>query len=328
MALDPILAAFVPTAPLPADIGSPTWRVQDNANADAVVTQVAEPGPEVADKRIVHIPVAGGTIALVIYRPSLDETLPAHLYFHGGGWLTGTALGVYADIIGRERAVGAHCVTVTVDYRKAPEHGYPTPLDDCQAALRWVIDHADELGVDPSLITVGGASSGANLAAALCLKNRDEDGPAITFQLLEMPALDLTLSLPSHADPELGTNFALHRPDLERMITYYLGAEGDPRDPYASPLHAESHAGLPPAYLMPAECDMIRDDAAAYAERLNGAGVPARSSLQIGHIHPSACFTKILPAARAWRDEAVETLRAVNTGRLEDVFSNAHQTRP
>lgn len=321
MPLDPILTAFVPTPPLPAEIDFPAWRAQSEADGAALVELVAEPGPDVAEKRIVHIPVEGGTIALAIYRPSLDETLPAHLYFHGGGWVAGTGLSVYTDIIGRERAVGAHCVAITVDYRKAPEHQHPIPLNDCQAALLWVMEHADEIGVDASRITVGGGSAGANLAAALCLKNRDEDGPTILFQLLEVPAVDLTMSLPSHSDAELGSNYALHRADVERLVTFYLGEGGDPRDPYASPLLAETHAGLPPAHIMPSEFDLLRDDAEAYAEKLRDAGVSATSSLQLGHIHPSSAFTKIMPAARAWRDEAIATLRAVHSGHLDDARS-------
>lgn len=321
MPLDPLLTAFVPTPQLPADIDFPAFRAQNDAETDALVAQVAELGPDVAEKRILRIPVEGGTIALAIYRPSLDEVLPAHLYFHGGGWIAGTGLNAFSDIIGRERAVGARCVAITVDYRKAPEHPHPIPLNDCQAALNWVVDNAAEIGVDPTLITVGGGSAGANLTAALCLKNRDEGGPAIALQLLEAPALDLTLSLPSHSDPDLGANFALHRSDVERLGPWYLGEDGDPLDPYASPLLAVSHADLPPAYLMPAEFDLLRDDGAAYAAKLNAAGVRATCSLQRGHIHPSSGFTKIMLSARAWRDEAVATLRAVHTGNLEEALA-------
>ncbi|SMQ71294.1 acetyl esterase [Plantibacter sp. VKM Ac-1784] len=323
MPLEPILAAFVPAPTLPDDLDVPVLRVREESNADTMVEQVAERGPDVAQKRIVYVPVAGGTIALAIYRPALDETLPVHIYFHGGGWVAGSGLSPFTDIVARERCVGAHCVTVAVDYRKAPEHPHPIPLDDCQGALQWVVDHAAEIGVDPSIITVGGASAGANLAAALCLKNRDESGPAITFQLLEVPALDLTLSLPSHADTELGSMYALHRSDVERLLPLYLGENGDPRHPHVSPLFAGNHAGLPPAYLMPAEYDLLRDDATAYAEKLNEAGVPAILSLQRGHIHISGGLTKILPAARAWRDEALAVLRAVHSGHLRDLVSGS-----
>lgn len=319
MALDPILTAFVPAPLLPDDIDFPALRAEGDAAADALAPQLAESGPEVEDKRIVQIPVDGGTIALAIYRPASDEQLPAHLYFHGGGWVAGTGLGALTDIVARERAVGARCVAIAVDYRKAPEHQHPVPLNDCQAALLWVVEHADEIGVDPSRITVGGGSAGANLAAALCLKNRDEGGPAIAFQLLEVPALDLSLGLPSHSDPDLGTNYALHRADVERLVAYYLGEDGDRLDPYASPLRAESHAGLPPAHLMASEFDLLRDDAAAYAEKLNEAGVPATFSVQPGHIHPSSAFTKLLPSARVWRDEAIATLRAAHLGSVDGV---------
>ena len=328
MPIDPILVPFVPTPLLPAEIDFPAWRAHSEAEADGLVGMVAEPGPDVAEKRILHIPVEGGTIALAIYRPTLDEVLPAHLYFHGGGWVAGSGLSVFTDIIGRERAVGAHCVAITVDYRKAPEHQHPIPLNDCQAALLWVVEHAEEIGVDPSRITVGGGSAGANLAAALCLKNRDEQGPPILFQLLEVPAVDLTMSLPSHSDPDLGSNYALHRADVERLVTYYLGEDGDPNDPYASPLHAASHAGLPPAYIMPSEFDLLRDDAGAYAEKLRDAGVPATSSMQYGHVHPSSGFTKMVPAARAWRDEAIATLRAVHSGHLDDARSADEAAQP
>lgn len=315
MPLDPALTAMVPFPTLPTEIDFVAFRQQDAATVAALLAQVAEPGPEVAEKQLVTIPVDNGMIDIAIYRPTLDEgLLPAHLYFHGGGWVAGTGVSPATDIIGRERAVGGHCVAITVDYRKAPEHQHPIPLNDCQAALHWVIDHAEEIGVDTSLITVGGGSAGGNLAAALCLKNRDENGPAIALQLLEVPALDLTASLPSHTDPDLGTKYALATVDVERLTVYYLGEEGDPRDPYASPLLAESHAGLPPAYIMSSEFDILRDDGAAYAEKLEAAGVPAVYSLQLGHIHPSSGFTKIMPSARAWRGEALTVLRVINEG--------------
>ena len=327
MPVDPILSALLPTPPLPADIDFAAFRAQDDATVAALAAQVAEPGPDVADKRIVPIPVDGGTIDIAIYRPTLAGKLPVHLYFHGGGWVAGSGLSVFSDIIGRERAVGAQCVAITVDYRKAPEHPYPTALQDCQAALDWVLDHAEEIGVDVSTITVGGGSAGANLAAALCLKVRDEGGPVIALQLLEVPAVDLTRSLPSHSDPDLGAKYALHRADVDLLVDVYLGENGDPRDPYASPLHAASHEGLAPAYVMSSEFDLLRDDGAAYVEKLRAAGVPAVYSLQQGHVHPSSGFTKILPAARAWREEALSVLRAVHSGTPDLVFAAAGQTR-
>jgi acetyl esterase len=317
MPVDPILAPFLPGPPMPENIDFPTWRAEEEAGSQALIDLVAEPGPEVAGRQVVDIPVTGGSIELAIYRPEPSTTLPVHLYFHGGGWVAGSALSPATEIVARERAVGARCVVVAVNYRKAPEHQAPIPLLDCQAALNWVVEHATELGVDPTVITVGGGSAGANLAAALMLKVRDEHGPQVALQLLEVPAVDLTMSLPSHSDPELGSKYMLHRPDVERLVPLYLGQGGNPRDPYASPLLAPDLSGLPPAYIMSSEFDLLRDDGRAYADRLRDAGVPVAFSLQRGHIHPSSAFTKILPSARAWREEAMAVLRAAHTGTLE-----------
>ncbi|MFF7314669.1 alpha/beta hydrolase fold domain-containing protein [Streptomyces sp. NPDC008137] len=316
MPIDPALVSFLPFPSLPEDIDFPAWRALEEANGEALVSQIAEPGPDVAEHRIETIPVDGGTIELAIFRPVSDGVLPLHMYVHGGGWVAGSGLSLSTAIIGRERAVGAQCVVITVNYRKAPEHQFPIPLQDCQAALEWAIQHAEQLGIDTNTITLGGGSAGANLAAALTLKLRDEHGPAIALQLLEVPALDLTGSLPSHSDPELGTKYALHRQDVDRLIPLYLGEDGDPTHPYASPLLADTLAGLPPAYIMSAEFDLLRDDGQAYADKLNEAAVPAQFALQHGHIHPSPAFTKVLPAARAWREEALKVLRAAHAGTL------------
>ncbi|MGQ4383758.1 alpha/beta hydrolase [Streptomyces sp. SAS_270] len=316
MPVDPVLLPFLPVAPMPDDIDFPAFRAQDAAGGDALINQVAEPGPDVAERRVETIPVGGGTIELGIFRPVADETLPLHMYVHGGGWVGGSGLSLSTEIIARERAVGAHCVVITVNYRKAPEHPFPVPLQDCQAALEWAIEHAEQLGIDTNMITLGGGSAGANLVAALCLKLRDENGPAIALQLLEVPPVDLTMSLPSYSDPDLGTKYALHRQDVERVARYYLGEDGDPTHPYASPLLADNLAGLPPAYIMPAEFDLLRDNGPAYADALNKAGVPAQSSLQLGHVHPSSTFTKIMAGARAWREEVLDVLRATHAGTL------------
>ncbi|MDX2939551.1 alpha/beta hydrolase [Streptomyces ipomoeae] len=316
MPVDPVLLPFLPIAPLPEDIDFPAFRAEEAAGDSALVNQVAEPGPDVAEHRVETIPVEGGTIEVAVFRPVADETLPLHMYVHGGGWVAGSGLSASTEIFARERAVGAHCVVIAVNYRKAPEHPFPIPLQDCQAALEWAIQHADELGIDTNMITLGGGSAGANLVAGLCLKLRDEQGPAIALQLLEVPPVDLTMSLPSYSDPDLGSKYALHRESVERVVRYYLGEDGDPTHPYASPLLADNHAGLPPAYLMPAEFDLLRDDGQAYADKLNKAGVPALSSLQRGHVHPSSAFTKIMPGARAWREEVLEVLRATHAGTL------------
>ena len=157
MPLDPFLEPLLATLPsMPEDIDFPTWRQESDVMADVLVDQLAEPGPPVKHRREVTIPVEGGALDLVIHPPEGDGPLPAHIYIHGGGWVGGTAKQRFIDIVGQERAVGANCVVIAVDYRKAPEYKYPAGLNDCYAALLWVVENADELDIRPVVITVGG----------------------------------------------------------------------------------------------------------------------------------------------------------------------------
>ena len=312
MPVDPFLEPLLATLPpFPNHIDDwAAYREQGRAEADAMIDRLTEPGPEVRESRTVRLPVRGGSIDLRIHWPYGDGPHPVHLLLHGGGWVAGSAHDAYVDIVGRERCIGASCVVVAVDYRKAPEHRFPTGLEDAHAALRWVVEQADELGVRRDLITVGGASAGANLAAALALKVRDEGGPQLALQLLEAPALDLTLSQPSHE--RLGTGYGLTSRDIRRLVSLYVTEPEQAREPYASPLLADELSGLPPAHIMSAEYDPLVDDGEHYARRLAQAGVPVTFSLQAGQIHTSAALTKVLPAARAWRDEAIDVLRATH----------------
>lgn len=302
--LEPLLAAF---APMPERIHDwDAFRAKGREDSDAMTGQLTEPGPEVQEVRTVRLPVPGGSIDLRVYRPAGDGPLPVHLFLHGGGWILGSVHDRYIDITSRERAVGASCVVVAVDYRKSPEHRFPTALEDAQAALEWVVANADELGVRPDLVTIGGQSAGANLAAGLTLKLRDEQGPRLALQLLEVPGLDLTLSLPSHET--YGSGYGLHLADVRRLAPLYLSDPDQATHPYASPLLAPNLSDLPPAHVMSAEFDMLRDDGERYVDRLRAAGVPATYSLQRGHVHFSAALTKPMAAARAWRDEVVSVL--------------------
>lgn len=311
MPLDPLLVPILERLPAPTfperDEDWPAHRRASREGADALVGQVMEPGPDVASVRDMRLPVDGGEIGLVVYTPEGEGPHPVHVYLHGGGWVEGSAYHKAVDIICRERTVLAGCVVVAVDYRKAPECPFPVGLNDCYAAVLWVSEHASELGGDARRVTIGGASAGANLAAATALRARDEDGPPISFVLLEVPALDLTASRPSY---ELfADGYGLTKDAFEHCRRAYLSAD-DYTHPYASPLHAPDLSRLPATYIMTAEFDVVRDDGAAYAERLRAAGVPVVYSLQEGQIHVSPALTKLLPAARAWRDEAIEALRS------------------
>jgi acetyl esterase len=317
--LEPLLASF---APMPERIDDwDAFRAQSNEAGDAMIDQLTEPGPEVHEARTVTLPVPGGVIALRVYRPAGSGPHPVHLFLHGGGWVGGSALSKHVDGLSRERCVGASCVVVAVDYRKAPEHKFPAGLNDAQAALEWVVANAADLNIRPDLITVGGQSAGGNLAAALALKLRDEGGPQIALQLLEAPALDATLSLPSHET--YGTGYGLHLVDVCRLVPLYLDDQDQVSNPYVSPLLAPDLTGLPPAYVMTGEYDMLRDDGQRYVERLQEAGVPATFSLQPGHVHFSSALTKVMASARAWRDEAIDVLRLAHQGAAAQAVSTS-----
>jgi acetyl esterase len=311
MPLDPILEPLLrdyPETPRVID-DYDAHRAAARKSTDAILPAVAEPGPDVFSVEDFAITVEGGSIGVRVYRPFADEPRPVHIYFHGGGWTSGSAFELVTDITCRERAAMAGHVVVSVDYRKAPEHKFPAPLNDAYAALLWVKEHADEVGARPDIITVGGASAGGNIAAALALKARDEGGPSIAFQILEVPALDLTCTLRSHG--LYGAGYALSTWDMEAARRNYLRSADDQLHPYASPLLAPDLHGLPSALIIAAEYDILRDDAAAYAERLVAAGVPARLSLKAGQVHFSNVITKISPTARAWRDEVIGALKSV-----------------
>lgn len=317
MPLDPLLEPLVAAAPqLPEEIEDfDAYRAQEEVTSTGVLLDILEPAPEGASRREVQIPVKGGSITLHIFTPATSGPHPVHLYLHGGGWIGGSIHSKYTNVVCAERAVLADCVVVTAGYRKAPEYKFPTAIDDSYAALLWIADHTHELGIRPDFITIGGGSAGANLAAGVALKSRDEAGPRIALQILEVPALDLTLSAPSHE--RAGTGYGITSKYLETCVRYYLSKPEDVHHPYASPLLASNLSGLPPAYILPAEYDPLCDDGEAYARRLMEAGVPAVNSLQRGQFHGSPALTKLLPAARAWRQEVIDVLRkthATETG--------------
>lgn len=283
------------------------YRAANKAQTDELVQRVAEPGPEVREVHRVRIPVDGGEIDLKVYRPFGPGPHPLHLFLHGGAWMLGSIDHAHIDITCRERCIGAECVVVSVDYRKSPEHKFPAALHDCAAALDWAVERSADFGIDSARISLGGQSSGGNLSAALALKLRDEGGPPIALQLLEVPALDLTLGRPSHQ--EYGSGYVLDLRDLEIAHEGYLNSAAERTEPYASPLLAPDLSGLPPAHIMTAEYDPLRDDGAAYVERLIAAGVPAVLSMQAGHVHISSALTAVMDTAREWRTELLTVLR-------------------
>lgn len=293
---------------VPEHLTPPERRAYMHLVSDLYFMRYGRPGPEVHSVTDHQVPVDGGEIVVRVYRPSAAGRLPCHLTLHGGGWEFGSVTELIADAICRQRCAEADCVIVSVDYRLAPEHRYPVPLDDCNAALRWTLAHADRLGVDPGNVSIGGSSAGGNLAAAVALRCRDEGGPALRFQLLEVPALDLTRdiareTLASGALPDVP------QPPIDRAARAYLGDRSQAREPLASPLLAADLRGLPPAHVMTAEFDMLRTEGERYVERLRAAGVPTTHRRYPGALHGTAGLTRVWERAAEWQHDAAGALR-------------------
>jgi len=269
-------------------------------------------GPEVHSVTDHVLAANGGELRCRIYRPSDASASPAHLALHGGGWWQGSIEDLICDAICRQRCIEAQLVVVAVDYRLAPEHPFPSGLDDSYAALQWLTEQADQLGVEPSNISIGGGSAGANLAAALAIKVRDAGGAQPVFQLLEVPALDLTLATARDTAATIdGQDMA---DELDVAVGHYLADPRQAQHPLASPLLASDLRGLPPAVIFTAEHDPLRTDGERYAARLNAAGVPARAVRHSGALHGTAMITRTWEPAAAWQREAAAALRTAHWG--------------
>jgi acetyl esterase len=251
------------------------------------------------------IPGPGGELPLRVYRPSGDKPLPALLYFFGGGWVLGTI--DTADGISRSLANCSGAVVVVVGYRLAPEHPFPAAIDDCYAAVRWVAEHAGEIGADPACLAVGGDSAGGNLAAGVTLRARAE-GPPLVGQLLVYPNTDQLAddeSMRAADDP-----FLFNRHSVAWYRQHYLTAPDDAANPLASPLRAPSLADLPPALVITAEFDPLRDQGEAYARRLDEEGVPVKLSRYPGMVHGFFAMGGTVDAGQTAIAEAAAQLRA------------------
>lgn len=297
MSLDPQIAGLLEQMkdmPDPASLGVEGYR-QMVAAMEMPVTAEA-----VGDVEDLAVPGAADAVPVRVYRCAPVETPTGVLvFFHGGGFIS-CGLDSHDELC-RALCNASGCAVVSVDYRLSPEAQYPQPLEDCYAATCWVAQNAQRLRVDARRLAVGGDSVGGNFAAAVSLMARDrQDGPAIRHQFLLDPAIDSGCDTPSHST--YGEGYFLSSATMKWFWGHYLGTNGNPEDPLASPAHAEQLAGLPPATVISAECDPLCDEAERYAQRLEDAGVPVACKRYAGMIHGFLSFPMVDVAVRARQD--------------------------
>lgn len=270
------------------------------ADESVVVTNQYIPGPDGAPD-----------IRVRIYEPlAKKNTHPGVLYIHGGGYILGTPEMTDASCCMMVSKIG--CVVVSVDYRLAPEHPFPAPLEDCYAALTWFSKHAADLGVDAARIAVAGGSAGGGLTAALTLLARDRKGPPVVFQAPLYPMIDdrnITSSSCEFTDPRVWS-----REKNQFAWEMYLGpAYGGEVSPYSAPARADDLAGLPPTYTYIGELDLFRDETISYVTKLLQAGVPTEFHIYPGCFHAFDMFTNIADISRRAEDEFMAVLKRALT---------------
>jgi acetyl esterase len=265
----------------------------------------AKPEP-VAKVENLTIPEPDEQIPVRIYTPQGNGPFPVLVFFHGGGWVI-CDLDTH-DNLCRSLTNRACCVVVSVDYRLAPEHKFPAAVEDAYAATQWVANNANRINGDPARVAVGGDSAGGNLAAVVAILARDRNGPRLVYQLMIYPVTNVSAAdTDSHRDYADG--YFLDRGDGEWFCYNYLNCEADRFNPLVSPLLAPDLSNLPPALVITAEFDVLRDDGESYAKRLKEAGVPVKYTRYKGMIHGFMSMEGLLDQARNGIEEASAALR-------------------
>ena len=288
MPLDPQARAYMDEVmklgfAAPRTVTPDEWRAQ--APIRAAHFNIQPPPIAKTEDRAVPSPEAcpdegRGDIPIRVFTPDAPGPLPILVHYHGGGWVIGSVEA--SDNLCRAMANATPCIVVSVEYRLAPETRFPGGLEDCYAATKWVAEHGEELGGDPSRLAVGGESAGGNLAAAVALLARERGGPKIAFQVLIYPVTDANFETDSYS--EMAEGYGLTRDTMQYFWDLYLADPAHAADPLASVLRADV-AGLPPALVVTAEFDPLRSEGEAYAEKLKAAGVPVEHVAYPGQIH-------------------------------------------
>jgi acetyl esterase len=255
------------------------------------------------EDRVIHGP--SGPVPVRVYRPEGEAPKPAIVYYHGGGWVIGS-LETHDDGC-RALANAVDAVVISVDYGLAPEHRFPAPVEDAVTALGWVHEHADDLGADPARLAVAGDSAGGNLAAVVAQIARDSGGPPVCFQLLVYPVTDYEFDSLSMNDNAEG--YFLTRDAMRWFYSHYLNDPSEADDPRVSPIRAPDLSGLPPAFVVTAEFDPLRDQGIAYAAAMRDAGTVVEAKSYPGMFHGFMSMVAFLDAGKVAFDDAVAALR-------------------
>jgi acetyl esterase len=268
--------------------------------------------PELASVEPLIIPSPAGLIPARVYTPTrlrkVNGLAPGLVFFHGGGWVIGDLDS--HDVVCRKLADEGELMVVSVDYRLAPEHKFPAAVDDAIASTKWIADNAKQFGIDASRLMVGGDSAGGNLAAVVAIAARDGNGPDIAGQVLIYPATDFAMTHPSHREPE--TSILLTHSVILWFRDHYLSGAADVGDWRASPARAKTLIGLPPAYVLTAGADPLRDEGDEYARRLKEAGVAVTHRTFPGQFHGFFTMGKLLQQANVAAGEIGVWLKALN----------------
>ena len=300
MPIDPLAQAWLDAA---VALGHPPTHERTPEAVRA--TRVPGPrGPEV--HRVDDMEIAGpdGPIPVRIYWPSDAPALPILVWYHGGGWVVGTLDTI--DATARRMCSLGECIVISVDYRLAPEHPYPAGRDDAYAAVVWAYQNAKRFGGDSSRIAVGGDSAGGNLATVVAQMIRDRAGIPLRYQVLVYPVTDAAMDTTSFRE---NRTFGLTPEGMRWYWDLYAGEGVDRSDPYISPARGNLE-GLPPAYVVTAECDPLRDEGNAYASALRAAGVPVETECFAGQIHTFFANAHAFPEGMRAVETAARHLRA------------------
>jgi acetyl esterase len=308
LALDSKSKAFLDQL---VETGAPAFHQltpEENRNAMLkIVPTVTIPSQSVDSIQEQFIPVKDGEIKVRIYTPKGEGNFPILVYFHGGGFVFGDLEMVDAPL--RAITNAAKCIVISVDYRLAPEHSFPTAAEDAYSAVKWVAENAHTFSGDSRRIAVAGDSAGGNLAAVVCLMAREQGSPTICFQALLYPCTDFSKDhLSKHHFAE---GYFLSREDMKYFEKQYFRTEEEKKNIYASPLLADDLSGLPDALVVTAGYDPLRDEGQAYANRLNDAGVKVKYHCYDDTIHGFFILGGVIDQGKELIEEVSSSLKSV-----------------